>query len=178
MVELSDRFAFLAKEPGPRMLREALALYGTTEKPGDGNNPAIMAWAKEVGLSTDQYPNDATAWCGLFMAVVAKRADKVVPEGPLWALNWRNFGTPVTQPMLGDVIVVRRPGGGHVTLYVAEDDKYYYGLGGNQSDKVNISPIAKSRNPSFRRPKYVNQPANVRPIILTSAGEQTAQKES
>lgn len=177
MTALPPRFQFLTKEPGPRMLREALALYMTTETPGSASNPVIMGWAKEVGL-TNAYSSDSVPWCGLFMAVVARRADKVVPKDPLWALNWLNFGRPVDVPMLGDVIVLKRDGGGHVTLYVAEDDDYYYGLGGNQSDKVTIAPIAKSRRPWFRRPAYINQPGNVRRILLDDEGQQLAQKES
>jgi uncharacterized protein (TIGR02594 family) len=177
MSHLPPRFAFLEKEPGPRMLREALALYATTEKPGSASNPVIMGWAKEVGLEK-AYSNDGVPWCGLFAAVIAKRSDKKIPKDPLWALNWNNFGTKVDRPMLGDLIVLRRDGGGHVTLYVAEDEDYYYGLGGNQSDKVTIAPIAKARKPSFRRPTYINQPANVRPIVLSPTGEQVAQKES
>jgi uncharacterized protein (TIGR02594 family) len=177
MSALPERFAFLAEEPGPRMLREALPLLGTVETPGKGNNPTIMAWAAEVGLK-EAYSEDSIPWCGLFMALIAKRADKPIVKGPLWALNWLNFGVSVPRPSLGDVIVVQREGGGHVTLYVAEDEKNYYGLGGNQSDMVSIAPIAKNRKPWFRRPKYINQPANVRPIILGGSLTQPTGKES
>jgi hypothetical protein len=69
--------------PLPRMLQEARKLFGTREVPSSANNPVILGWAKEVGLAKS-YNDDAIPWCGLFMAVVAKRAGKPVVEGPLW----------------------------------------------------------------------------------------------
>jgi len=175
---LPSRYAWLEQEGAPRMLVEALKLYGTKEQPGTGDNPEIMAWAKEVGLR-NAYSADSVPWCGLFMAVVAKRAGKDVPKDPLWALNWRNFGTPVSRPMLGDVMAMSRNGGGHVTLYVFETDTHYYGLGGNQDDKVNITAFLKTRDLYFRRPKYNVQPDNVRVIKLNAQGlPTTAAKES
>jgi cell wall-associated NlpC family hydrolase len=37
--------------------------------------------------------------------------------------------------MLGDVLVFRRGGGGHVALYVGEDEEAFHVLGGNQADR-------------------------------------------
>ena len=77
--------------PLPRMLQEARKLFGTKEFAGSANNPVILGWAKEVGLAKS-YTDDVIPWCGLFMAVVAKRAGKPALEGPLWARNWAAFG--------------------------------------------------------------------------------------
>ena len=79
-------YNWLKKESAPRMLLEALKLYGVTEKAGSGNNPEILSWAKETGLK--QYTQDETPWCGLFMAVIAKRAGKSLHKSPLWARDW------------------------------------------------------------------------------------------
>lgn len=87
MTALPSAYAWLAKEPGPRVLLEALALFGTRETPGAASNPAILAWAKETGLARD-YTNDGIAWCGLFVAVVTKRAGFEPIAAPLWARNW------------------------------------------------------------------------------------------
>ena len=59
--------------PLPRMVAAACQLYGTIETPGAADNPVILDWAKEAGLSK-AYSSDAVPWCGLFMAVVARRA--------------------------------------------------------------------------------------------------------
>lgn len=153
----------------PKMVSAGLDLYGTHEVPGDGDNPEIIAWAKEVGLERT-YRDDLTPWCGLFMAVVASRAGKPVPANPLWAHNWAQFGAASPDPSLGDVLVFQREGGGHVGLYVAEDEGAYHVLGGNQSDQVSIARVARARMVAVRRPKYTVAPAAVRPYIVRAGG--------
>jgi uncharacterized protein (TIGR02594 family) len=168
---LPSRYGWLAREPGPKMIVEALKLFGMMETPGSANNPTIIAWAKEVGGEVaDVYKADSIPWCGLFMAVVAKRAGKELPRHPLWALSWSAFGAKTDAPALGDVLVFSRNGGGHVGLYVGEDSSAFHVLGGNQSDRVCITRVAKARLYAARRPLYRIQPANVRPIHLDATG--------
>jgi uncharacterized protein (TIGR02594 family) len=168
---LPSRYGWLAREPGPKMLVAALKLFGTLEKPGSANNPTIVAWAKEVGGEVaDVYKADSIPWCGLFMAVVAKRAGKEVPKHPLWALSWSAFGARSPDASLGDVLVFTRNGGGHVGLYAGEDKTAFHVLGGNQSDRVCITRVAKARLYAVRRPLYRVQPANVRSIVLEASG--------
>jgi uncharacterized protein (TIGR02594 family) len=157
--------------PLPRMVAEALKLFGTVETAAAANSPTIIGWADEVGGKVeDVYKADSIPWCGLFMAVIAKRAGKDIPPDPLWALNWTRFGIAAGQPMLGDVLTFMRPGGGHVGLYVGEDATAFHVLGGNQSDQVCFNRIAKSRLHCVRRPAYTTVPSNVRPFILKDAG--------
>lgn len=153
----------------PRMVDEALKLFGTIETPGSGNNPTIMAWAKETGL-TAIYTADSVPWCGLFMATVAKRAAKNFPSSPLWALSWAKFGVEGGQPRLGDVLTFTRNGGGHVGLYVGEDKAAYHVLGGNQGDAVSFTRIDKARLYRVRRPAYNIAPPTVRPFVLQPTG--------
>lgn len=169
--KLPAAYAWLSKEAGPRVLIEALALFGTKEVPGTASNPAILGWAKEVGVA-GAYVNDGIAWCGLFVATVVKRAGFTPVVNPLWARNWAAFGTKVDKPSPGDILVFERPGGGgHVGLYVGEDASSWHVCGGNQSDQVCISRIAKSRLIAARRcPWKLAQPGNVRPIRLAAGG--------
>lgn len=170
MAPLPKGYEWLADEPGPRELLEAIKLYGVHEAPGVRNNPAIMDWADEVHTT---YPGDDVAWCGLFKAVCAKRAGwDYHPNGnALWARNWLDWGTPVKVPMLGDTLIFPRGKGGHVTFYVGEDDTHYHILGGNQSDQVNIVRKAKSPLLGARRaPWKIAQPDNVRRVFLSPAG--------
>lgn len=153
----------------PRMVQEAISLFGTIETPGAGNNPTILAWAKETGLDK-VYTADAVPWCGLFMAVVAYRAGKFPPTSPLWALSWSKFGVEAGQPRLGDVLTFTRKGGGHVGLYIGEDKTAYHVLGGNQSDAVSFARIDKIRLYRVRRPAYKLRPETVRPFMLAAAG--------
>jgi uncharacterized protein (TIGR02594 family) len=177
---LPAQFRFLADEPGPKILREALKTYGTIEVPGPGDNQEILRWARVCDLGT-VYQHDATAWCGLAVAYWATMAGFTPPDNPLWALNWKKFGTTVlpTAASLGDILVFRRktPAGwaGHVGLYVGHamkgDALHYAVLGGNQSDQVNISWLPATRLVAVRRcPWKRSQPQNVRPIRLGAAG--------
>jgi uncharacterized protein (TIGR02594 family) len=166
------QYRFLANEPGPRVIQEAVKLYGTREIVGKQHSPIILGWAKELNIPS--YTNDEIPWCGLFAAIVVQRAGFTPVTNPLWARNWVNFGTAQKTAMLGDILVFTRPGGGgHVGFYVGEDATCYHVLGGNQSNMVNVTRILKSRLvPSgIRRcPWRVAQPTNVRVIQLSSNG--------
>ena len=48
-MSLPQSYLWLANEQGPRMIVEALKLFGTIEAPGKKDNPTIIKWAKEVG---------------------------------------------------------------------------------------------------------------------------------
>lgn len=165
-------YAFLAREPGPRMLTLGLATYGTRETAGAGNTPAIMAWAEYLGGGVRQvYTADSIPWCGLWMAYLAKKADKPIPASPLWALSWASWGVAVEKPELGDVLVFKRNGGGHVGLYVGEDDLFYHVFGANQGDAVCILRILKKRLHAARRYYAVGKPLNVRRVFLSASGQ-------
>lgn len=168
-MKLPKAYSWLSAEPAPKMLIEALKLFGTLEAPGNSDNPIIMSWAQELGLA-QIYSDDAIPWCGLFMAVVAKRAGKVIPSLPLWARSWATWGMASPKAELGDVLVFARSGGGHVALYVGEDDMCYHCLGGNQGDAVSIARVEKSRCIAVRRLYSVGVPANVRSIRLAANG--------
>ena len=129
----------------------------------------ILEWAKELGIK--DYTADSIPWCGLFMAIVIKRAGREPVDRPLWAQNWVKFGVVSHTPMLGDILVFGRDGGGHVGIYIGEDKNYYFVLGGNQGDQVNIVRILKSRLIEARRPAYRAQPANIRRVHLTINGD-------
>lgn len=168
--KLPKVYSWLDKEPGPKMLKEGLALYGTVETPGAGNNPIIMGWRNETGLH-DDFTSDAVPWCGLFIAVCAKRAGWNIVKNPLWALNWGGWEGKQIVPMLGDVMTFVRAGGGHVAMYVGEDPSFYHVLGGNQSDAVSIMRIPRTKMRAVRRPIWkVAQPENVTVRHLTETG--------
>lgn len=138
----------------PKVTVEALALYGTKETLGPKDNPTILGWAAEVGISR-AYTGDEIPWCGLFVAVVCKRAGKPVDNQPLWARSWADYGMATERAELGDILVFSRPGGGgHVGFYIAEDESAYHVLGGNQSDAVTVARIAKTRCIAVRRPPF------------------------
>jgi uncharacterized protein (TIGR02594 family) len=165
------QYQWLANENSPKVIAEAVKLYGTKEIVGKQHSKEILSWAKELSLEKT-YTNDEIPWCGLFTAIVVKRAGFDVVKSPLWARDWLNFGTSQKTAMLGDVLVFTRPGGGgHVGFYVGEDDSCYHVIGGNQSNMVNTTRILKSRCIGIRRCNWkVAQPKNVRIIKLAATG--------
>lgn len=172
---LPRQYTWLTREPAPRLLIEFLKLHGTQEDTGPDSNPVIINWAKEIGL-WHVYKNDEIAWCGLAMGYAAAMAGwEYAPRGnALWARNWLTWGNPVAlgQEMLADVLIFPRGTGGHVAIYVGEDDTYFHILGGNQSDAVNIKLKPKAELIAPRRcPWRIMQPPNVRKIFLASTGE-------
>lgn len=168
---LPKKYAWLAGEPGPKMLLEALKVHGVIEGAGEKDNPTLLAWANEVGEKG--FKHDSTAWCGLAMAVCAKRAGWAYkPKGnALWARNWASWGNPAKVAMLGDILVFPRGQGGHVAIYVGEDLDYYHILGGNQDNVMSIKRRAKKPLLAIRRaPWRVAQPANVRTVKMAADG--------
>lgn len=157
----------------PKTITEGLYLIGVHEVVGRGSNKTIIAWRDQLnqaGVKIVGYSDDDIPWCGLFAAIVAHRAGKTVPDSPLWARNWTHFGDGVNQPFLGDVLVFSRGGAGHVGFYVAEDATAYHVLGGNQSNRVSITRIAKDRCIAVRRPRYINRPDSAKPYYVASSG--------
>jgi uncharacterized protein (TIGR02594 family) len=136
----------------------AKSLLGTKEKPGTANNPEIIEWAKAIGgWIANFYTKDEIPWCGLFVAHCMTENGFDVPENPLSALAYANFGTELGEPSYGAVMVFGRKGGGHVGFYAGEDEDAYHILGGNQSDMVCYSRIAKDRLKAVRWPKGAPQ---------------------
>ncbi len=169
---LPRQYAWLLKEPGPRIFLEMLKLHGVLEKQGPSNNPIILSWADRVGLG-HIYNNDAIAWCGLVISFAAAQAGwDYSPRGnALWARNWLAWGNAAITPMLGDILVFPRGKGGHVAMYVGEDKTHFHILGGNQDNQVNIKRKPKSMLIAARRcPWRVEQPSNVRRILLEARG--------
>lgn len=172
MPSIPGEYNWLWKEPGPALLVAALKLYGTQEAPGELDNPTILDWAKEIGVG-GIYKHDDMPWCGLFVGTAVHRAGLNGVNSPLWAKAWANWGMPVRQPMLGDIMVFERPGGGgHVGIYVGEDKEAFHSLGGNQRDSVNITRLLKGRLIAARRtPWSVSQPNNIRRVFLAPNGQ-------
>jgi uncharacterized protein (TIGR02594 family) len=173
---LPAAYVWLNAEPGPRILKEFVNIHGTAEQVGPGSNPTILAWARSVGLEK-VYRDDAIAWCGLAMAYVAGQAGwENAPRGnALLARNWQHWGNPADVPMLGDVLVFWRGSiagtKGHVGVYVGEDEAAFHVIGGNQEDKVTLKRLGRDRLLQARRcPWRINQPANVRRVLLAPSG--------
>lgn len=103
-----------------------------------------------------------TQWCAAFVNMILLQNDLQTSESvsayPLWARSFLEWGTEVTEPQKGDIIVFKRGSSwqGHVAFYVStttdQNGKQYYNvIGGNQDNSVSIRPYAVSRAISIRR---------------------------
>ncbi|WP_276131831.1 TIGR02594 family protein [Polluticoccus soli] len=157
----------------PKLIVASLNYIGLKEYPGaSSNNPVIMNMAKDLGVS-NIYKNDEMAWCALYMSHLCKITDKPMPftgYDILRAKSFEHWGNTSPKPSLGDVLVFKRPAGSHVGLYVAESNKTFFVLGGNQSNSVSFTEIDKSRLTAARRFYATAPPASVKQYIITSSG--------
>lgn len=139
----------------PDWVVEASKHIGLKEIAGPKHNPTIIGWIKNLsGWFTD----DETPWCGTFIAQCLKEAKRGYPKHWYRALAYADYGTKLAKPAYGSIGVMGRTGGGHVTFIVGEtnDGKYLVGLGGNQSNAVNLMKFPKSRFTAFVWPTYAD----------------------
>jgi uncharacterized protein (TIGR02594 family) len=138
------------------------AITGTTETPGDADNPKILAmrdeikriWGDVSGMAPycDTYQHDSQAWCGLTVGFCMSEAGFMPAFGPApvgtddywydkfyWAKSWAEDSNYIelSAPVPGCIVVMGRDGGGHVTLYERTSGSNYVCRGGNQSDAIN-----------------------------------------
>lgn len=125
-------------------------------------------------------PRDVS-WCGAFVQTCMKIAfpNIITPDKPLLARSWQSFGVS-THPSFGSVLVFWRgqKAGwqGHVGFYRAEDDTHFHVLGGNQSDSVRVTRIAKTRLLASRWP--AQWPGRSNPIFVTPGGVPVSNNEA
>lgn len=139
----------------PAWIAEAHKHIGLKEIVGSAHNKTILSWIKNLnGWFTD----DETPWCGTFIAQCLKETGRGVPKHWYRALAYESYGTRLARPAYGCIGVMARTGGGHVTFIVGEthDGRYLVGLGGNQSNAVNLMKFPKSRFTAFAWPTYAS----------------------
>lgn len=150
-------------------MQAAKEQLGVAETPGPKSTPKILAWAKALGAKLGiAYTDDATPWCGLFVAMCVNATGLAPPKIAIRASSWANWGDPLPHGIEGAVLVFQRPGGGHVGFYAGETATAYRVLGGNQGDRVSYAWIAKARCIAVRWP--TGAPRTTDPIQFTQTG--------
>lgn len=159
--------------PAPRWLTLAKKYLGTREIVGPKHSSIILGWIRKLGAKVlGVGPNDdETPWCGTFMAHVMTEVGIAPPPIAIRASSWGAWGRELVDPRPGCVLVFTRQGGGHVGLYVGERADAFRVLGGNQSNAVTETWIAKSRlaKGGMRWPKGEPLPPAER-VYLTASG--------
>jgi uncharacterized protein (TIGR02594 family) len=136
----------------PRWLATARSYIGTREIPGARHNNVILGWLAKLGA---WWRDDETPWCGVYVAHCMREHGFEVPKLWMRASAWGTWGANLRASHVapGAILVFTRKGGGHVGFYVGEDASFYYVLGGNQNNMVNIAKIAKARCTAIRWPR-------------------------
>lgn len=145
----------------------ARGYIGTTEGPGPENNPIIMAMYASVGH--DWVEHDSVAWCAAFVGHCLEEAG-IRSTRKLTARSYLDWGVPVeiadVQP--GDIGVIPRGTSswqGHVFFIDRIEGPWVWGLGGNQSNAVNVKRYSVSKLLGIRRA------GNVAPAVHMSVRE-------
>lgn len=142
--------------PNEAILRLAWKYLDVCEVPGPKSNKLIQGWIKQAADWLDG-DDSKTAWCGCFRGALGHETATGCPAAFYRAANWQNWGVPVDVKnastwLPGDTIIMKRPGGFHVTLFVALKGKAgVQCLGGNQGDKVCVATYKLSDIIAVRR---------------------------
>jgi uncharacterized protein (TIGR02594 family) len=142
----------------------AKTYIGTVEAPGPENNPVVMEMYASVGH--DWVEHDSVAWCAAFVGYCLEKGG-LRSTRKLTARSYLDWGIPVAvrdaQP--GDIGVIPRGSSrwqGHVFFIDRIEGAWVWGLGGNQSDAVNIKRYPASKLLGVRRA------GNVAPAVTLS----------
>jgi uncharacterized protein (TIGR02594 family) len=148
----------------PSWLKIARSYDGLKEIPGPRHNQTIIRW---LGKLNAWWSNDETPWCGVFVAHCMQESNLPYPKFYMRAKAWSDYGSLLRRDRLapGAILVFDRAGGGHVGFYLGEDAGFYYVLGGNQSNAVNVMKLGKSRLVASRWPK--GEPVIGGPVQMT-----------
>lgn len=138
----------------------AWALAGTMQGMSEvEQNEAIQEYLRNGGVNMDPAK---VAWCAAFLNATFAQLGIEGTDSNM-ARSFLEWGVEVSEPQLGDVVVLRRdgPGGweGHVGLFQGFDDNgSILLLGGNQSDSVNVQAYGADDLLGYRRAvKGVNE---------------------
>lgn len=141
-------------KPLPAWIDEAMRYRGMKEIPGKSHNPVILRWLRELKA---WWSEDETPWCGTFVGWCLRKAGLPLPTYWMRAKAYADYGTLVPKTgtiPFGAIGVKSRKGGGHVFFIVgrSSDGRTLFGLGGNQSNMVNIVPFHIDEVDSIRWP--------------------------
>lgn len=181
MPALPKKFEWLS-EIGvlPKLISTALQYLGIKEFPGVDNNPVIMEMAKGLGVDGIYTDDSLQAWCAVFINHCIRITGKPINLHPadlydlLRALKVANefHDVPIDEWKLGDVMRIKRKGGGHTFFPIAKTNKKtIWGLGGNQSNMVTFSEFDESRIEAVKRYYSIAAPQSAKQYTMDSSGK-------
>ncbi|WP_165926901.1 TIGR02594 family protein [Tepidamorphus gemmatus] len=132
--------------PGPDALAGGGQASASARKSGGGDSLSIAR--RYLGSNPT---GRSSLWCADFINLVERKAGRE-GVGSRLATAYLDYGTKVSKPQPGDIVVLTRRGGGHVGYFVGWDDGKIVLLSGNHGRKVAIGTYPTSRVLGYRRP--------------------------
>lgn len=156
-------------------MAEAAQHVGLKEIPGKEHNATLVNWLIQLNA---WWRDDEVPWCGTFVAHCVKAGRLQLPSAWYRAKAWANWGTAISAPVFGCVVVFERAGGGHVGFVMGVDKLgRLMVLGGNQGNAVTIAPFDRSRVIAYRWPPGQPFAAN-QLLVIDSRGEAASTNEA
>jgi uncharacterized protein (TIGR02594 family) len=152
-------------------MKTAWMELGQKEEPGIAANPRILEYFKSAKYWGKDDSGRVNAWCACFTSWVMEQNGYTPPAEAFRASAWAAFGKKIAAPVYGAIGIKSRQGGNHVAFVVgiSPDEKYLYMLGGNQSDKVQVSRYARNVWNTFVVPADYNTALDSLPLYNKTA---------
>ena len=140
----------------PPWLVTALEEIGTTEVPGNANNPRVVEYHKATTLKASL---DSVPWCAAFCNWCLMQ-NRIVGTDSARARSFLNWGTdvPLDKWKLGAIAVFSRgnnPAEGHVGFLLDVYGGMYDIISGNTSNRVRITKYGRQGLLGLRWPNVV-----------------------
>ncbi len=142
---LSDTLGESVRIEIPEYVARAMHDVGVAEIPGPNHDPRIIQMHSYTGLRAK---DDETAWCAAAMCAWLEESGIKSPRSAR-ALSFMDWGYKSGKPSIGCILLMERRNekglviGHHVCFYVGETKTHYWGLGGNQRDRVGYNEFPK-----------------------------------
>lgn len=155
---------------------EARKHLGLAEIPGPAHSPVILSWLQRLKA---WWSDDETPWCGVFVAHCIVAAGLPLPKNWMRAKAWAEWGSRLSAPVPGCIVVFERQGGGHVGFVVGRTaNGNLMVLGGNQGNRVSEAPFDRSRAVAYVWPASLPMPDHAPLPVLDAAGQAISTNEA
>lgn len=160
----------------PAWLTEARRHLGVAEVPGPEHSSVIQSWLYKLRA---WWIDDETPWCGVFVAACMDATGIPLPKNWMRAKAWAEWGSRLSAPVPGCIVVFERQGGGHVGFVVAKTaNGNLMVIGGNQGNRVSIAPFDRTRAVAYVWPPGVPMPPHSALAVFDAGGVQPSTNEA
>lgn len=135
----------------PAWLLWAIGELGVKELPNDAEHPRIIYYHGFTNLGARK---DEIAWCASFVNAALNAGAGYKGTKSAAAASFKTYGKSVLPTVLGAILLKATNTGSkrHVFFNIGTHDNIIFGLGGNQSNSVNVMEYTSSQITESRYP--------------------------